>query len=94
MEQTLFKVSALVSIHVRLRSTSQWRYNGCTLQSWSLRDYNELLAGSVRNGAVKADYLEIGRVCFPKYSRLLKLLFYGAITAGMFLWDIRVPVIK
>lgn len=94
MEQTLFKVSALVSIHLRLRATSQWRYNGCTLQSRSLRDYNELLAGSIRNRAVKAEYLEIGRVCFPKCSWLLKLLFCGAITAGLFLWYILVPVIK
>lgn len=81
-------------IHLRLRATSQWRYNGCTLQSQSLQDYNELLAGSVRNEAVKAEYLEIRRVCFPKCSQLLELLFYGAITAGLFLWDIRVPVIK
>lgn len=49
---------------------------------------------ALRNRAVKAEYLEIGRVCFPKCSWLLKLLFYGAVIEGMFLWDIRVPVIK
>lgn len=84
MQQTLFKVPALVSIYLHLRAASQWRYNGCTLQSRSLRDYNELLAGSVRKGAVKAEYLERGRVCFPKCSQLLKLLFYRGITAGLF----------
>lgn len=64
--QTLFKVFVLVSIHLNLRAASQWRYNGCTLRSWSLQDCNELLAGSARNRALMAAYLEIGKVCFSK----------------------------